>query len=205
MARVWLAMFVAFALLAGACASGDAATDASDDTQTTNGEGSSSVDSNDDSAASDGDEDDSSTENANDEIPRVPGAPLNRFDLQVGQCFNEASWYDDNLDRRVDLTASIDCTAEHQNEVYHAAEFPAPNGAPFPGEDKMTEWSTQLCYDAFDDFVEAEYEVSVFEIGFVQPTQDTFEHPVGRHRRVFCYVFDAAGDWVSGTAQGAGL
>ena len=139
------------------------------------------------------------------EIPLVPGAPLNRFDLQVGQCFNEGSWYDENLDRRVDLTASIDCATEHQHEVYHEAEFPAPNGAPFPGEDKMTEWSTQVCYDAFDDFVAAEYEVSLFEIGFVQPTRDTFEHPVGRHRRVFCYVFDAGGEWVSGTARGAGL
>lgn len=133
---------------------------------------------------------DLATSAASGDTPNVPGAPLNRFDLQIGQCFNEGSWYDEARDRRVDLTASVDCAAAHQNEVYHEAEFPAPNGAPFPGDTKMTEWSTQLCYDAFLGFVDTEYEVSTFEIGFVQPTKDTFEHPEGRHRRVFCYLYD---------------
>ena len=139
------------------------------------------------------------------DVPDVPGAPLNRFDLQLGQCFNEGSWYDEALDRRVDLTATVACTAEHQSEVYHEAEFPAPNGAPFPGDTKMTEWSTQVCYDAFAGFVDAEYEVSTFEIGIVQPTVDTFEHPVGRHRRVFCYLFDTTAETTSGSARGSGV
>ena len=140
-----------------------------------------------------------------DAVPNVPGAPLNRFDLQVGQCFNEGSWYDEELDRRIELTASVDCEQVHQNEVYFDGEFPAPSEAPFPGDDKMSEWSTQLCYDAFNDFVDNEYEVSTYEIGFIQPTQDTFEHPIGRHRRVFCYVFDTSGDPTSGSAAGSGL
>lgn len=139
------------------------------------------------------------------DIPDVPGAPLNRFDLQVGQCFNEGSWYDENLDRRVDLTAAVDCTQEHQSEVYHEASFPAPNGAPFPGDDKMTEWSTQVCYEQFAPFVGADYEESLFEIGFVQPTRDTFEHPVGRHRRVFCYVHPTTAEPTVGSAANSGL
>ena len=89
--------------------------------------------------------------------------------------------------------------------MYHEAEFPAPNGAPYPGEAKMTEWSTQVCYDAFSEFVNADYELSIFEIGFLQPTQATFEHEVGRHRRVTCYLYDPAQDMKSGSAQGTGL
>ena len=193
MARIWVGTIIALALIAGACSSGDI-----DDAS---GEGQQVRNPNSDGFVSVSTDD----EDIESEIPSVPGAPLNRFDLQIGQCFNEGSWYDENLDRRVDLTASIDCEAEHQNEVYHAAEFPAPNGAPFPGEDKMTEWSTQLCYDAFEGFIDQEYEESLYQIGFVQPTRDTFEHPVGRHRRVFCYVYDLGGDWLAGTARGSGL
>ncbi len=148
---------------------------------------------------------DSNAETTKDTVPQVAGAPLNRFDLQVGQCFNEGSWYDEELDRRVDLTASINCVEDHLFEVYHEAEFPAPNGAPFPGETSMTEWSTQLCYEAFETFVGTEYETSTLEIGFVQPTRDTFEHPVGRHRRVFCYVYYASGEPKQGSAEATGL
>lgn len=137
--------------------------------------------------------------------PVVPGAPLNPFDLRSGQCFNEGSWYDEVLERRIDLTASVDCAQPHQKEVFHEAEFPAPNGAPYPGETKMTEWSTQLCYEAFTEFVDAEYELSIYEIDFLQPTQETFEHPVGRHRRVTCFLFDPAAEMASGSAQSTGV
>lgn len=188
--RKIIGLLLALCLFAGACSS------SSDDSAESNDP---TADSDQSEETSDGDADQAEPVN---DVPSVPGAPLNRFDLQVGQCFNEGSWYDEALDRRVDLTASIDCNAEHQSEVYHEAEFPAPNGAPYPGDDTMTEWSTQICYDEFDDFVEADYEVSIFEIGFVQPTRETFEHPVGRHRRVFCYVYPIGGELHEGSAQG---
>jgi len=140
-----------------------------------------------------------------DEPPQVPGAPLNPFDLRAGMCFNEGSWYDEDLDRRIELTASVDCSETHAKEVFHEADFPAPAGAPFPGETKMTEWSTELCYQAFSDFVGLEYELSSYEIGFLQPTEETFEHPVGRHRRVTCMLFDLAGEAKVGSAEGTGL
>jgi len=150
-------------------------------------------------------EEDSANNSAPSAAPVVPGAPLNPYDLRVGQCFNEGSWYDEELERRIDLTAMVGCDKPHQKEMYHEAEFPAPNGAPFPGETKMTEWSTQVCYEAFPAFVDTEYELSQFEIGFLQPTQATFEHEVGRHRRVTCYLYDPAVDVISGSARGSGL
>ena len=137
--------------------------------------------------------------------PEVLGAPLNPFDLRAGMCFNEGSWYDEERDRRIELTASVDCSQTHAKEVFHEADFPAPAGAPFPGEAKMTEWSTELCYQAFSDFVGLEYELSSYEIGFLQPTEATFEHPVGRHRRVTCTLFDLTGETKVGSAEGTGL
>ena len=65
----------------------------------------------------------------------------------------------------------------------------------------MTEWSTELCYGAFEQFVGLEYELSRYEIGFIQPTEATFEHEVGRHRRVACVLFDEGGEELVGTAR----
>ncbi len=165
----------------------------------------------DDGNSADGESSDASLEQSEialpteSDVPNVPGAPLNPFDLRAGECFNQGSWYDEELERRIDLTAMVDCSEDHQREVYHEAEFPAPGGAPFPGEAKMTEWSTQVCYDAFADFVNSEYELSTFEIGFLQPTQATFEHEVGLHRRVTCYLFDPGEDTTAGSARNTGL
>ena len=139
------------------------------------------------------------------QIPEWAGAPLNPFDLRSGQCFNEASWVDLEQDRRISVTAAIDCSQPHDKEVYFEAEFPAPNGAPFPGDDAMTMWSTELCYEAFQDFVGQEYELSVFGIDFLQPTQETFEHPIGRHRRVSCYLYDTTGEKKVESARSSGL
>ncbi len=137
--------------------------------------------------------------------PLVPGAPLNPFDLRAGQCYNEGSWFDEERERRIELTASIGCDQPHQREVFFESEFPAPNGAPFPGDVAMDEWSTELCYTAFEDFVGLEYELSQYEIGFIHPTEATFEHEVGRHRRVTCVLFDLAGDELVGSARNSGL
>lgn len=115
------------------------------------------------------------------------------------------SWIDREQDRRISITASIDCSEPHDNEVYHEADFPAPNGAPFPGDDQMTAWSQELCYEAFGGFVDEEYELSVYELDFLQPTKETFEHPVGRHRRVTCYLYSTIDDQVVGSAAGTGI
>lgn len=126
--------------------------------------------------------------------PDWTGEQLNPYDLRSGQCFSEWSWFDVDFDRRINITATVDCSKSHTREVFFEAEFPAPNGAPFPGETKMTEWSTDLCYGAFADFIGLEYELSVYGIDFIQPTQETFEHPVGRHRRVTCVLFHIDGE-----------
>jgi hypothetical protein len=133
--------------------------------------------------------------------PDWTGAQLNPYDLRAGQCFSEWSWFDTEFDRRINITAAVGCAEPHKREVFYEAEFPAPNGAPFPGETKMTEWSTDLCYDAFADFVGTEYELSIYGIDFIQPTRETFEHPVGRHRRVTCIIYHIDGDDLEGSAQ----
>lgn len=170
------------------------------------------------SACSSDPADDSSQESSQDDVavddvsldqeadqPEWSGNPLNPFDLRSGDCFNEVSWIDQEAERRISITAEIDCTQPHDKEVYHEAEFPAPAGAPFPGEGPMDAWSTELCYEAFESFVGEEYEISVYGIDFLQPTVETFEHPVGRHRRVTCFLYSTSGDPLVGTARGTSI
>lgn len=161
-----------------------------------------------DTGSEDASSEDSTSESEEEDesaIPEWTGAPLNPFDLRSGQCFNEVSWIDEVQERRINITAAIDCNQPHDKEVYHEAEFPAPNGAPYPGELKMSEWSTEVCYEAFEDFVGEEYELSMYGIDFLQPTQETFEHPVGRHRRVTCFLYDTGGEPLTTSARGSAL
>lgn len=137
--------------------------------------------------------------------PDWTGAPVNPFDLRAGDCYNEVSWIDEDQERRINITAKIDCAEPHDREVYFEEEFPAPQNAPFPGDVKMSEWSTELCYGAFSGFVGLEYELSIYGIDFLQPTKETFEHPVGRHRRVTCSLYDTTDNQVVGTARGSRL
>lgn len=133
--------------------------------------------------------------------PDWTGEQLNPFDLRAGQCFSEWSWFDEQFDRRINITAAVDCSQSHKKEAFFEAEFPAPNGAPFPGETRMTEWSTDVCYAAFADFVGIEYERSIYGIDFIQPTRETFEHPVGRHRRVTCVLHHIDDEDLLGSAR----
>ena len=50
-----------------------------------------------------------------------------------------------------------------------------------------------------------EYELSVYGIEYLQPTKDTFEHPVGRHRRVSCFLYDTAGEPLTQSARDTGI
>ena len=69
----------------------------------------------------------------------------------------------------------------------------------------MSEWSTEVCYGAFEGFVGLEYELSKYEISFIHPTQATFEHEVGRHRRVACVLYDIGGEDLTGSARDTGF
>lgn len=133
--------------------------------------------------------------------PDWSGAPLNPFDLRLGHCFNEVSWIDQEAERRINITAEVACTEAHDSEVYFEAEFPAPAGAPYPGEGAMTSWTTERCYEEFESFVGQEYELSKYGIDFLHPTLETFEHPVGRHRRVTCFLYSTEDEQLVGSAR----
>jgi hypothetical protein len=123
---------------------------------------------------------------AGDAPPLVVGAPTIMEELDAGDCFNEYRWMQDG--RRVDVVTEISCSEPHTGEVYLVAQYPAPFGTPYPGDDAMARYARGVCYQGFEAFVGVPYEVSAFEIGTVTPGQANFEDEAARYRGITCYV-----------------
>lgn len=105
------------------------------------------------------------------------------FALEVGDCF------DDPGDPEVQEIATVDtvsCDEPHDNEVY--ANLTMPDG-PYPGDDRVADWATKNCLRAFEGYVGIPYEDSRLDIGWLTPTQDSWEN--ADDRTVACILFDA--------------
>ena len=117
----------------------------------------------------------------------------NVFSLGVGDCFDDP----DGIEiANVDL---VDCNEAHTNEVYATADLP-DGDYPF-GSLESDVWD--ICYGAFESFVGEEYEWSMYEIGGLWPTQDSWEK--ADDREVVCYLYDMFGGSKTGTAANSGL
>ena len=121
------------------------------------------------------------------ETDRLEGLIVNRYELEVGQCFNSyLTALGDNQFQ--ELTTVVDCAGPHDGEVYFQVFHPAEAGEPYPGSNEMLAWAERPCYEQFEGFVGQEYELSELDIGILHPTKETWSDPIGRHREVTCYV-----------------
>ena len=139
---------------------------------------------------------------AEDEIPQWEGRDVNPYDLDAGNCFNEYRWTNSS-DDLIEITTEVECGGLHDNEVYFQVEHPADGESPFLGETQMEAWAVRECYEAFEGFVGQVYELSGYDIGTFQPTQETWQ--LGNHREITCFLFDDAGDQLQGTVAATGL
>jgi len=121
------------------------------------------------------------------------GEPVNRFSLQVGDCFNAYN--------AVSLITRVSCDEPHDREVFHAERHPAPHGEPYPGERAMQNYATGVCYQQFQAFTGGLYELSKLEIGAFIPTQQNFEDARARYRGITCWLY-AKGGQTTGSLRG---
>ena len=132
----------------------------------------------------------------------VPGAPIDPYDLDVGDCFEQLEDLVD--DRAKTITTQLGCDEPHRFEIFHRFTYPAEHPSVYPGESAMRDYAVQVCYRRFEDWVGAEYELSALEIDVIIPTQDNFEHDVARYRGMHCSVERADGEPMVGTSRGSG-
>ncbi|HEV8296300.1 MAG TPA: septum formation family protein [Acidimicrobiales bacterium] len=108
------------------------------------------------------------------------GEPINRFTLNVGDCFNR---YDS-----IEVTTRVPCAGPHDREVYFKTTYPAPFGEPFPGAEAMERWAVKACYGEFAKYVGQIYELSELGLGAIAPTKENFEDDRARYRGITCFL-----------------
>jgi hypothetical protein len=124
------------------------------------------------------------------------GDPVNRYQLAVGDCFNN---YDD-----IEVITRVPCETPHDAEVFHYENHPAPFGEPYPNDREMERYALRVCYAQFEAFAGILYEVSRLDIGVITPNRENFEDSKARYRGIACFVHDEDGEQIIGTMRGRG-
>lgn len=119
------------------------------------------------------------------------GEEQNVFDVGLGDCISNF-----NAEEQISELTVIPCEEEHDQEVY--AVFEVPDGD-FPGAEAFETQVTTDCIGAFETFVGLAYDVSVLEVQWLEPTEQSWAEG---DRELVCTVLDPAGP-VSGTLEGA--
>ena len=121
----------------------------------------------------------------------------NVFSLEIGQCFQDNSPLTGIEIENVDL---VDCNKAHTNEVYEVANLPDGD---YPLAGVLERNVGDICYDAFELFVGQAYEYSIYDIGALWPSQDSWEK--ADDREITCYLYEMTGQKKMGTAANSGL
>lgn len=119
------------------------------------------------------------------------GAPLA---YEIGDCFLEPT--PDMAHPRF-----LECSEPHDYEVYSEFEVPDTPDGDYPGDERMFQAADEGCLDAFDDFVGAPWEESLYDFAFVAPDEETWTDY--DDRLVQCFAVDPEGQH-AGSLEGVG-
>jgi hypothetical protein len=132
----------------------------------------------------------------------IPGEPINRFDLEVGDCFDLIEYLQDG--RPTTITTRLPCDGPHGFEVFQKLLYPAEHPSIYPGEGPVRDYAVQSCYREFPAWVGQEYELSELEIDVIIPPRENFEDDVARYRGIHCSVTRPDGEPMIGTSFQSG-
>lgn len=118
----------------------------------------------------------------------------NVFSLGVGQCFAGVV----TVEEEVSEVSTVDCVEPHINEIYALPLLPDGD---FPSV-FVDDDSGDLCLAAFESYVGIAYEYSIYDIGWLRPSQETWDK--WDDREVVCYLYDFNGETKTGTARSSG-
>ncbi|MDK1291936.1 MAG: septum formation family protein [Actinomycetota bacterium] len=113
--------------------------------------------------------------------------------LDVGTCFDDPETFD-----QVEDVPIVDCDEPHDNEVIANVEL---TGGDYPGQDQVENRATQICYDNFSDYVGISYEESIYDIGWLFPTEETWD---AGDREVICFAYHLDFAKITGLINGIG-
>ena len=117
-------------------------------------------------------------------------AELSVFDLDIGDCFDDPSSFDE-----VQAVAAMSCALPHDNEVF--ANLTVPSGS-FPGLQEMREIADEICLPHFDAYVGLAWAESILDYGWLYPTAASWRDG---DRIVTCFLFDGDLDKLTGSMR----
>jgi len=118
----------------------------------------------------------------------TPGA----LRLAVGTCFDDPP----SFDAVTDVTVR-DCASPHDKEVIALQDI---DDEAFYGDDHIEAISEGFCVGSFYGYVGVRYLDSPYDVGWFAPTIDSWR---SGDREVICFVFDPAGNKITGSLNGA--
>lgn len=132
----------------------------------------------------------------------IPGEPINQYDLDVHDCFDQIEDRRDGVP--VTITTRLPCDEPHHFEVFARLGYPAEHPAVFPGDTAVRDYALASCYREFEAWVGTTYETSELDIGVIVPTRENFEDDAARYRGIHCWVDRSDGEPMVGTSEGSG-
>jgi len=127
------------------------------------------------------------------------GETLDVFALNVGECFDDPP--NAGAGTQVQELEGIPCDQPHDNEVYALVDYPGGSSEPYPGDDAVNSFMQDECLSAFEEYVGGEYATSNLDFGNLTPTEGSWGQG---DREIVCFLYDAALDKLTGSAEGSG-
>ncbi len=134
---------------------------------------------------------------AGDDLARGPDGQIEQpieipyTSLRVGDCFDLI----DPAAQNVELVRAAPCADEHVFEVFFVGDM--PDGA-FPGDEAVLAFANDNCLPAFEDYVGAPFEQSVWYASPVIPNEESWAEGA---RTVTCQLHNQEGTPVTGSAR----
>jgi hypothetical protein len=123
----------------------------------------------------------------------LPACSSTVLELDVGTCFDDPETFE-----QVEDVPIVECAEPHDNEVIANEDL---TGSDYPGQEQVENRASQICYDHFAPYVGIAYEESIYDIGWLFPTEETW---AAGDREVICFAYDLDFAKITGSINGIG-
>jgi hypothetical protein len=120
---------------------------------------------------------------------------VDAFHVQVGDCFDDASSFADEISN----LPGVPCADPHDNETYAVFDLSITN---YPEDGGMAVLANESCVERFASFVGKDYESSSLDVMTMYPSPESWKQ---KDREIVCAVYDMEAKKLVGSAQGRAL
>ena len=125
----------------------------------------------------------------------VSEGSVDAFHVRVGDCFDDASSFEDEITS----LPGVPCSDPHDNEAFAVFDVTITS---YPEGDGMVDLANETCLERFAPFVGKDYESSTLDIMTMYPSPESWKQ---NDREVVCAVYDMEANKLEGSVKGLAL